>query len=177
MQRVVDRMLELTALETRQGLRDVETIDLRELLSRVVSAREADIAGKALETRIVVDAEISAEGERFLLEQALLNLLDNALAFSKEGGVLEFSAKRSGESVEISLRDTGEGIPEYAKGRLFERFYSLPRPATGKKGTGIGLNFVSEVAELHHGTVSVQGHPEGGTLATLRIPSRVALSS
>jgi len=66
--------------------------------------------------------------------------------------------------------DEGPGIPEYAQGRIFERFYSLARPGTGKKSTGLGLNFVHEVAQLHDGTIRVTNRPAGGAIAELRLP-------
>ncbi len=68
------------------------------------------------------------------------------------------------------MRDQGPGIPVFARRRLFEHFYSLPRPGTQKRSTGLGLSFVREIAELHHGRVEVGNHPEGGAIARLRLP-------
>ena len=70
----------------------------------------------------------------------------------------------------VSVTDNGPGIPDYASGKVFERFYSLPDPASGKKGTGLGLPFVKEAAALHGGFVTVANRPEGGAVATLIIP-------
>ena len=70
----------------------------------------------------------------------------------------------------LAVTDEGPGIPEYALGRIFERFYSLGRPDTGKKSTGLGLNFVREVAKSHNGTIQVTNRPEGGALAVLILP-------
>ena len=67
------------------------------------------------------------------------------------------------------MRDRGEGIPAYALERIFERFYSLPRPTTGKS-TGLGLPFVREVASLHGGTAEVLNHRDGGACARLCLP-------
>lgn len=71
--------------------------------------------------------------------------------------------------VDITVRDRGHGIPEYATDRLFEKFYSTPRPG-GRKGTGLGLAFVREVAQLHGGSARLANHPDGGAIATLSIP-------
>jgi two-component system sensor histidine kinase CreC len=71
---------------------------------------------------------------------------------------------------QFSVRDHGPGIPEYAKVRVFEKFFSLQRPGTGVKGTGLGLNFVREVATLHQGEVHLENCPEGGVCATLTLP-------
>ena len=73
----------------------------------------------------------------------------------------------------VTVTDEGPGIPDYALGRIFERFYSLGRPDTGRKSTGLGLNFVREVAKSHGGTVRVVNRPdrpEGGALAELILP-------
>jgi two-component system sensor histidine kinase CreC len=66
--------------------------------------------------------------------------------------------------------DSGSGIPDYALDRIFERFYSLPRPGNGRKGSGLGLNFVREIARLHGGDVRLSNRPEGGVCASLFIP-------
>ena len=113
-------------------------------------------------------------GEAFLLRQALTNLLDNAIDFSPAGGTVSVCAAHAGQWLELRIRDHGPGIPDYAQERVFERFYSLPRPAGGKKGTGLGLPFVREIAELHGGSVSLANHPDGGAEALLRLPLAAA---
>ena len=123
---------------------------------------------------LTIDQDISpsmvVQGERFLLHQAFSNLLDNALAFTPDGGHLTIKGVVDHEGVQVTIRDTGPGIPDYAADRLFERFYSLPRPDTGKKGTGLGLSFVQEVAQLHGGSITVATHPQEGAIATFRLP-------
>jgi len=68
------------------------------------------------------------------------------------------------------MRDHGPGLPDYAKARVFEKFFSLARPATGKRSTGLGLAFVREVAQLHAGSAKLTNHPDGGAVATLTLP-------
>ncbi len=77
------------------------------------------------------------------MRQALANLLDNALDFTPSGGALTFDLTQQGEQVALSVFNQGEAIPDYAIDRVAERFYSLPRPGTGRKSTGLGLNFVA----------------------------------
>ena len=110
------------------------------------------------------------QGDAFLLRQALANLLDNALAFSPWGGRIVLSA-RSGEGlVVLRVRDAGPGVPDYALERVFERFYSLPAPGSGRRGTGLGLPFVREVVRLHGGRVALRNGEEGGAVATVELP-------
>ena len=119
-----------------------------------------------------IDVSCSVEGERFLLQQAISNLLDNAIEFSPPGAVIEISASREQEGWSLGIRDYGPGVPEYARERLFERFYSTPRPDSGRKSTGLGLSLVREVALLHGGDIVVENHPGGGTLARLILPAQ-----
>jgi two-component system sensor histidine kinase CreC len=108
------------------------------------------------------------------LSQALGNLLDNAMDFAPPGSTLTLRMTDTSHDGKrcacISLTDCGPGIPDYARDRIFERFYSLPRP-DGAKSTGLGLPFVREVAMLHGGTVTVANHANGGGVcASLHLP-------
>ena len=85
--------------------------------------------------------------------------------------------KCSRNHCDISVRDQGSGIPDYALGRVFEKFHSLHRPESGKKGTGLGLSFVKEIAELHRGRVELRNHPHGGAVAILTLPGKLSPST
>jgi two-component system, OmpR family, sensor histidine kinase CreC len=80
------------------------------------------------------------------------------------------SARATDGAVVILVSNRGEAIPDYALPRVTERFYSLPRPTTGRKSTGLGLSFVLEVAQLHDGTFQIR-NVEGGVLAELGLPA------
>ena len=75
-----------------------------------------------------------------------------------------------GRSVDVTVRDHGPGIPDYADDKVFEKFYSLARPHSQRKSTGLGLAFVKEIAELHDGRASLRNAEGGGALATLSLP-------
>lgn len=87
------------------------------------------------------------------MAQALGNLLDNAIDFTPVEGVILLGAEENDGGVLLTVSDTGSGVPDYALGRIFERFYSLPRD-DGHKSSGLGLAFVREVARLHQGIFS-----------------------
>ena len=70
----------------------------------------------------------------------------------------------------FAVTDTGPGVPDYALSQAFDRFYSLPRPDSGRKSTGLGLALVREIAHLHGGDASLANRPEGGAVATLWVP-------
>ena len=110
------------------------------------------------------------QGDAFLLRQALSNLLDNAIAFSAPGSRIVLSVQRQQQNWRIAVRDNGPGIAEYAQEQDIERFYSLARPGTGQRSSGLGLPFVAEVARLHGGVAQLGNHPDGGAEARLLLP-------
>ncbi len=106
-------------------------------------------------------------GDGFLLRQALVNLLDNALDFAPAGSCVEVHAAPHAEGICIEVRDRGPGVPEFARARVFERFYSLPRPDGGSRSSGLGLPFVAQVAPLHGGRAELLEREGGGSVARL----------
>ncbi|MNN28152.1 Sensor protein CreC [compost metagenome] len=169
MQQLIERLLDLAQVEQRQGLEERVEVPLGALVDQLLSAQAARIETRQLQVEQTIAADLTFCGEPFLLRQALGNLLENALDFTPVQGVLRLSAQRVGEQVEFKLFNQAEAIPDYALPRLSERFYSLPRPDSGRKSTGLGLNFVEEVVKLHGGTLSI-GNVDGGVQATVRLP-------
>jgi two-component system sensor histidine kinase CreC len=165
LQHMSERLLNLATIEQRRGLEERVPIALRPLVLDVLAslAPRAARAGHVLVNDVPADAGVT--GERFLVRQAVANLLDNALDFTPPGGRIVISAEGSA----VRVRNDGEPIPAFALPRLTERFYSLPRPGTGRKSTGLGLNFVQEVAGLHGGRLTVRNVP-GGVEAELVLP-------
>jgi two-component system sensor histidine kinase CreC len=169
---MLDKLLALAKVEHRTALEDVEPIGLRALAETVLAdqALHAQQSGIVCNNQIPPSAEVN--GEAFLLRQALANLLDNAIDFSPEGGQITLSLETAAGKHDLIVRDQGAGIPDYALPRVFERFYSLARPGTQRKSTGLGLPFVQEVAALHGGEVSLHSLPAGGVEARLSLPAR-----
>lgn len=168
---LIDKVLELIKVEKQQRLANVAPIDLRALFAQIETDFDTRLRAKSLrlEQQGVALAEITLLGDALLLRQALGNLLDNAIAFAPIGSAIILGASKTQHLVSISIRDHGDGIPDYAMPRIFERFYSLPRPG-GTKSTGLGLPFVAEVAHLHGGGVTLENAAESGVLARLNLP-------
>ena len=169
MQQLIERLLNLAQVEQRQGLEERVAVPLAALVDELVQGQAARIEGKHLRVEQTIPADLLLIGEPFLLRQALGNLLENALDFTPVQGLLCFSAERVGEQIEFSLFNETAAIPDYALPRLTERFYSLPRPDSGRKSTGLGLNFVEEVVKLHGGSMRVR-NVESGVEVMLRLP-------
>ena len=173
LQAIIERMLMLARVEQLQSPEATAAVHLPEMAKTVANLRQQALAARGLTLKLDLPPDATTHGDAFLLQQALLNLLDNAIEFSPEGGQIELSlALAEPGQATFTIRDHGQGAPDYALPQLFDRFYSLPRPATGRKSTGLGLAFVREVARLHGGEAGFENHVEGGGLAWLRLPCR-----
>ena len=169
-QNIVDRMLELSTLENLNKLEKKERISFSSLLKVVLESKQAMLAQKNIEILNRISSDPVIEGDTFLLHQAIANLIQNALDFSPRGGRIDLSVEVEGNTLRFVVRDFGPGMPDYAKTRVFDKFFSLQRPDTGKKSTGLGLNLVREVAHLHQGAIEIDNCPDGGLRAELTLP-------
>jgi two-component system sensor histidine kinase CreC len=168
---MIDRVLSLAAVEYRQSLDRREQVALSALAEQVGADLAPRLERHGLRLERAIEPGLSLSGNAFLLEQALSNLLDNAIEFSPPGATVELSLAREGELLRLRVADRGPGVPEFALPRVFERFYSLPRP-DGARSSGIGLNFVREVAALHGGEAWLRNRTGGGAEAGLDLPQR-----
>ena len=170
-QELVDRMMELTALESRKRLDHATPVSLRAIAGDVAASAAPAALARAVAVEVLPGADDPlTSGDAFLLQRALANLVDNAVDFSPAGGRVTIEVVAHARSADLVVRDGGPGIPEFAEGKVFEKFYSLARPATRKKSTGLGLSFVKEIAELHRGRAMLKNQPAGGAVATLSLP-------
>lgn len=169
-QRIVDRMLELASLEQQRELRNVETVDLCELVTDIVEQMTVMLNRKEIMLKLNLGEGLRTRGERFLLQQAVFNLLQNAVDFTPRGGFIEVEIKEHFGRLILLIRDSGPGIPHYALDKVFDKFYSLQRPDTGQKSSGLGLSLVQEVADLHNGHVSMKNNTPHGAVAILKLP-------
>ena len=186
---IVDNMLELASLEHRQHLQHVQVLDITELVQALLATPPMAESRPPIQFRQPPLHAITVNGDRFLLSQAISNLLENALDFTSPEGLITVSVDSDQRSAIISVTDTGNGIPDYAIDKVFDKFYSLPRPAfpsghriaAGRKSTGLGLSLVREIVALHGGTIHLENRhietttypnngPAGGVIATIKLP-------
>ena len=171
LQNIIDRLLALAALESRKSLDHPEPLALADLIHAVCAQLQSGAEARGQRIEIAIDAPAAVNGEAFLLESALSNLLQNAIDFSPDCGAIQVRMTAAESFAEIVIEDEGSGIPDYALPRVFERFYSLQRPANGRKSSGLGLCFVREAAALHRGSVTIENRTDrSGARATLRLP-------
>jgi two-component system sensor histidine kinase CreC len=171
MAQMVDKLLALAAVEHRQKIEQPQRLDAATLLHEAADALRQRAEAAGVELQVDAPADAALQGDGFLLRQALVNLLDNALDFAPRGSSVEARASRDGDGLRFEIADRGPGVPDYARGHVFERFYSLPRPGGGSRSSGLGLPFVAQVAALHRGRVELHDRRGGGTVAELSLPA------
>ena len=154
--------------------------ELGGLLEHAAEGMSAKLAAAGLDLAMEVhDPTGGVQGDGYLLRQAVANLLDNAIAFSPAGGkVVSQCAMRPGNARRSRVADQRPAAsPITRMERVFERFYSLARPGTGLRSSGLGLPFVREVARLHGGEADLRNLRKAGAVASLRLPMARARSA
>jgi signal transduction histidine kinase len=160
----VTALLKLTRLKMG-GDMEMSYFPLKNVFFNTVAAVEDRAAAKSINLNYQIDSSIDeVYGESTLIEEAITNLLLNAIKYTPEKGTVLLSAKEQKDSILIQVSDTGIGIPEAEKNRLFEEFYRASNARKVERdGTGLGLSIVKQVAERHGGTVWAENNPTGGS--------------
>ena len=166
---VFQALLRIAEIEAGSRRAAFAAIDLTPLLSDMAELYEASAEEKGLELIFQAPPTLLAHGDATLIQQAVANLLDNALKFSPSGTVVTLSGARVADAIEIAVTDHGPGIPEADRGRAAERFYR-GESARSTPGSGLGLSLVQAVAQLHGGTFTL-ADARPGLRAMLRLPS------
>ena len=168
---LTERLLQLSAVESQKELEVTERVEACALINDVIADSRIALENKMIQPHVDVAPGLFLRGDPHLLKLAIANLLQNAVDFSPTEKSIWIRAREENARVTIEIEDEGPGIPDYAAARVFERFYSLPRPATGQKSTGLGLCFVRETVILHGGRIELRSGPHGGTLARVELPA------
>jgi two-component system phosphate regulon sensor histidine kinase PhoR len=172
MTQLVEELLELSRIESGAAPLRFAPVDVGVLAREAAQrfARQADRAGLTL-TASVEEGDLTVTGDGERLEQALGNLVANAIKFTPERGSIVIEAAGTPHEVTISVRDTGIGIEPDQQGRVFERFYKADR-GRGSGGTGLGLAIVKHIVQAHGGSVALESRPGRGSTFSMRLPRR-----
>jgi two-component system sensor histidine kinase CreC len=158
-------------LHRRKALEDAKEVDLSAVAPEICDRFAPIFEQRGLKAEIWIEDRVHVCGDAFLIETALGNLVQNAVDFSPEQGALSIGLKTADGRACFIVEDEGPGLPDYARQRVFDRFYSLPRPRDGKKSSGLGLCFVKEAALLHQGAVELENRDGGkGARAAFCLP-------
>jgi two-component system, OmpR family, phosphate regulon sensor histidine kinase PhoR len=171
---LVEDLLTLAQLESGNPDLQLGIVDLSEFLREMIRDWEEKLTTKQLS--IVVDIQpklLPIRADRTRLQEALYNLLDNAVKYSREQGEIRLSARQSDSEIELSVSDEGLGIAKEDLPRIFERFYRADKARSPDKvsGTGLGLAIVKHIAQLHGGRVEAESEVEKGTTIRVILPA------
>ena len=169
-------LLDLSLLESDTRPIKREEVDLRELAERVVALLEPQARRKGIQTAVDVPPDlVRVPAHPGMLEQALVNLVDNAIKYSPEGSSVTIEGKRVGyEHVELAVVDNGPGIPSEHLPRLFERFYRVDKARSRPDGgTGLGLAIVRHIVQRHGGSVRAESRLGKGSRFVITLPVEV----
>src|SRR5215207_9585459 len=172
MAKLVNNLLDLGRIDFGVGLQ-VESIPVLDILERVTSSLQMQAKQKQISLGVEIPRDMphAIEADQALLQQALYNLVENALKYTPEGGEVTIHMQTSPAELTFAIQDSGIGIPEHDVPRLFEKFYrGTNREALAQRGTGLGLAIVKSIAERHGGSVWVESELGKGSTFYLQIP-------
>ncbi len=172
---LLEDLLSLSRIEDEEARREGADLEPGSL-ARILQGAAQIVMEKAgcpeERFRIICPEDLVVPMNPVLLEQAFVNLLENAVKYDPEGGEVRVSAERTGREIVVRVRDRGSGIPAEHLERIFERFYRVDRSRSRKLGgTGLGLAIVKHVVQMHGGRVEVESTPGEGSTFTVRLAS------
>ncbi|MEJ5357822.1 MAG: ATP-binding protein [Desulfobacterales bacterium] len=170
---IVDDLLLLSRIENEgeRGELTLQTVRLRELFQGAAQVCRPKAEARRIDIAVAVDPQLTLEADPVLLEQAVVNLLDNAIKYSDPGQPVQLRGRSSGTAVIIEVQDQGIGIEKKHLPRLFERFYRVDKARSRSQGgTGLGLAIVKHIAQAHGGRVTVESRVGEGSLFRLELP-------
>jgi heavy metal sensor kinase len=169
--RLIDQILTLARAESGQIRLTFAPVDVGELAASLVEQLEPVAQARTIELRCERNGTVMVNGDAGWLQRLLLNLLDNAIKFTKEGGHVVLKVSHEGGRTRIDVRDTGIGMPPEVTPHVFERFFQAdPARSSGNDGAGVGLSLVKWIVDRHEGSIAVQSRLGEGSTFTVRLP-------
>jgi len=170
---LVDDLLTLSQLESGNPNLQLGDIALSDFFRELIRDWEKKLATKRLKAVVDLPSDLPAiRADRARLQEALYNLLDNAVKYSRENGEIRLIARQRDEEMVLSVSDDGVGIAGDELPRIFERFYRVDKARShdSVRGTGLGLAIVKHIAQLHGGRVEAESELENGTTIRVVLP-------
>jgi signal transduction histidine kinase len=170
LQGLVENLLLAAKIEDQKFTLRHEACNLSEMVDEVIQKlKETTAMHQHFE--LDVEPEVMVTGDRMALTSVVTNLVENAAKYSPAGSNILISLSEEGDEVLLKVADTGPGIPEEEKSKIFRKFYRIGNEETrNTKGTGLGLFIVQKILTLHHGRVSVKDNLPGGTVFEVLLP-------
>lgn len=171
MRHLIDDLMQLSRIENEAEARDPSRVDVVKLTRDLLLDLRKRLASAEIEAELVTASAPDAWCDRSALEHVLENLLTNAIRYTDAGGRIRVCVESKADLLEVSVEDTGIGIPEYARDRIFERFYRVDAARSRAVGsTGLGLAIVRHLVQAMHGTIRVESEIGVGSRFVFTVP-------
>jgi len=171
MSRLVKNLLDLSALELKRNI-DLKEVSLPSLLKSVLGDYEDVFAAKKIIVDMDIPENLAVRGDKDELQRVLINLVDNAIKYNRDGGEIRIKASKADQRVRLSLFNTGRGIPKADLDKVFEQFYRVEKSRSLRYGgSGLGLTIVKRIVELHGGTLEIESEPGAWTRVNVTLPA------
>ena len=168
---IIDNLLTLAKADQGLYQADFSEVDLRLLLEELFEDSEVLASQKHIAVSLAAGSSIRIVGDRLRLRQLFLNLIDNAIKYTPEGGRVALAIERQNGNAVFTVSDTGIGIPPEEIPKVFDRFYRVDKARSREMGgSGLGLSIAKWIAELHRGSIAVESELQHGSVFTVRLP-------
>jgi len=172
---IIEDLLSLARIEqdAERGEVELENAPLRSTLENAIQLCQQRALEKSMKMEFNCDPNLTVFHNKVLIEQAVVNLVDNAIKYSEPERKVKVEVERSDFEILISVIDEGQGIPKEHLPRIFERFYRVDKARSRKLGgTGLGLSIVKHIAAVHNGSVTVESEVGKGSKFTIHLPNK-----
>lgn len=167
---LIRRLLLLSQSEMGQLPMHKTRVNLGDVVNDIVDQFQIPAEADSIKLRAVTEGQSFCMIDQTQMERVLTNLLSNALKYTPDGGSVEVSTRTFGNKVELTVKDSGVGIPSEHLPHIFDRFYRVPH-SNPAKGLGLGLSFVASIVKAHQGEITVDSSPGNGSAFTVTLPS------
>ncbi len=168
---LVKDLLSLSQLESKEIILKKTNLNLNHLVEDVISGFKSQIKKKNIEIKNELANDIFLAADKDKIEQVLTNLIDNAIKFNKENGIIRIYCEKTNNEIKIYIEDSGIGIPVKDISRIFERFYRVDKARSRELGgTGLGLSIAKHIVELHDGTIGAESVEDAGSKFWFTLP-------
>lgn len=168
---MIEEIMHLTRIEENREKVHREPVCLPEIIRDIVEFMEPMLVEKKVTVHCTLE-QATVLGDKGLLREMAMNLIDNAVKYNLPGGHVYVSVRKRGDHINFAVKDTGIGIPEDKQKRVFERFYRADTSRSRKiSGSGLGLSIVKHIAEYHNGTITLRSKENHGTEIIIHLPS------
>ena len=164
-------ILNLSKIEKQTILTDKVKVNIGEQMRKVILVEMKKIEHKNIELNLEID-DVNAIVNEGLMEQVWINIIENAIKYSNQNGILDISVKNNGEEIIVKIKDNGIGIEEEELEHIFNKFYKIDKSASSP-GNGIGLELAKKIVDLHEGKIEVKSKINEGTEFTIELKKQM----